>query len=55
MIKELIIKNFRSIEDLTINLGVINFFIGPNNSGKSNIMKALSLCLGDTYPSVRYS
>lgn len=53
MIKELIIKNFRSIEDLTINLGVINFFIGPNNSGKSNIMKALSLCLGDTYPSVR--
>ncbi|MBA7671969.1 DNA replication and repair protein RecF [subsurface metagenome] len=53
MITELTIKNFRSIEDLTINLGAINFFIGPNNSGKSNIMKALSLCLGETYPSAR--
>lgn len=53
MITELTIENFRSIENLTINLGAINFFIGPNNSGKSNIMRALSLCLGDTYPSAR--
>jgi len=53
MITELTIKNFRSIEERTINLGQINFFIGPNNAGKSNIMNALSLCLGDTYPSAR--
>jgi predicted ATP-dependent endonuclease of OLD family len=53
MIRNIIIENFRSIGHVEIELGTLNAFIGPNNSGKSNIMKALNLVLGETYPSVR--
>lgn len=53
MIKKLIIEDFRSIKNMEIELGALNAFIGPNNAGKSNIMKALNLVLGDIYPSVR--
>jgi predicted ATP-dependent endonuclease of OLD family len=53
MISHLIIRNFRSIENVDIKLGSINAFVGPNNSGKSNIMAALNLILGETYPSIR--
>lgn len=47
------IENFRSIEKLSVKLHRMNALIGPNNAGKSNIIKALSLVLGETYPSVR--
>ena len=53
MIKKLIIQNFRSIKDVEIEFSKINAFIGPNNAGKSNIMKALNFVLGETYPTVR--
>lgn len=51
MIKKLIIENFRSIKNLELDLGEFNAFIGPNNAGKSNIMRALNLILGEKYPS----
>ena len=41
MLKEIKIKNFLSILDTSIKLSRINVFIGKNNSGKSNILKAL--------------
>lgn len=53
MISNLIIKNFRSIGEVDIKLGSLNAFVGPNNSGKSNIMAALNLIIGETYPSIR--
>ena len=53
MIKKLIIENFRSIENLELDLTKFNALIGPNSSGKSNILKALNLIVGETYPSVR--
>ena len=53
MIKKIKIQNFRSIRNLEIKLGKINAFIGPNNVGKSNIMKALDLILGETYPTIK--
>ena len=53
MIDKLIIKNLRSIEELEINLTRLNALIGPNSSGKTNILKALDLIVGSTYPSVR--
>lgn len=45
-IKELEIKNYRSIKDLklTFNKG-LNILIGENNSGKSAIIDALRICL----------
>lgn len=37
------ISNFKSIKDLSIDVGRVNIFIGKPNSGKSNILEALSL------------
>ncbi|MEQ8687062.1 MAG: AAA family ATPase [Imperialibacter sp.] len=43
MIKQLAIKNFKSIKSLEIPCKKLNVFIGEPNSGKSNILEALSL------------
>ena len=53
MIRKLIIENYRSIERLEVELSMLNALIGPNSSGKTNILKALDLIVGATYPSVR--
>ncbi len=42
-IKRIHIKNFRSIVDETIELKDFNCFVGKNDSGKSNVLKALNL------------
>lgn len=42
MLKELRIKNFKSVQDETIQLGRVNVFIGENGCGKSNILEALA-------------
>ncbi|MBN2892063.1 MAG: AAA family ATPase [Bacteroidales bacterium] len=41
MIDSVNIKNFKSIEDLTFDLGRINVIIGANGSGKTNILEAI--------------
>ena len=46
-IKKIRIKNFRSIVDETIDLTDINFFVGKNDCGKSNVLKALNLFFND--------
>jgi hypothetical protein len=48
MIGRLSIQRFKSIESLTIECRRINLFIGPPDSGKTNILEALYLpaCLG---------
>ncbi|MDD5571958.1 MAG: AAA family ATPase [Bacteroidales bacterium] len=43
MIQQLSIKNFKSIKDLNMPCKKLNVFIGEPNSGKSNIIEALSL------------
>ena len=50
-IKEIRINNFRSIKSMTIpvKLGK-TVFVGPNESGKSNILKAISLLSNDINP-----
>ncbi len=53
MISNLSIQNFRSIQNLQIEFQPINALVGSNNAGKSNIMKALNLVLGSSYPSIR--
>lgn len=37
------IKNFRSIRNSTINVSGMNIFVGLNDAGKSNVLKALNL------------
>lgn len=50
-INKIIIKNYRSIKDLTLkfNSGK-NVIVGKNNSGKSNIIRAIDLVLGENSP-----
>jgi len=49
-IKELKIQNFKSIESETIKFNKgLNILVGPNNAGKTNIMEAIDLLLGDVY------
>lgn len=41
MFRRLTIRNFRSIEDATVDLGRFTVVVGPNGSGKSNFVDAL--------------
>lgn len=50
-INKLIIRNFKSIKDLELDLSPrINVFIGANNVGKSNILSAMEWVTGPSYP-----
>ena len=49
LLSEVYIKNYRSIEELTLKLGKCSIIVGKNNSGKSNILKAIDLVLGGKY------
>jgi len=49
-VERLYIKNFRSIEELDIELQPLCAFIGPNNAGKSSILDALDRTLGERWP-----
>jgi len=42
MIKNVSIRNYKSIKELSIPTKRVNVFIGENNSGKSNLLEALS-------------
>ena len=43
MIKKLTIKNFKSITEMNLPLGILNVLIGANGSGKSNILEAIGM------------
>lgn len=54
-IKQVQIKNFRSIIRATLNFDQINIFVGLNDAGKSNILKALNLFFNnETEPGVKF-
>lgn len=43
MIKRIIVQGFKTIFDLSLDLGRVNVFIGANGSGKSNILEAIGV------------
>lgn len=43
LVREVSIKNYKSIRKLTLELGRVNVLIGANGSGKSNILEAIAL------------
>ena len=47
------IENYRSVKYTEFEPGMLCGLIGPNNAGKSNILKALGLVLGESWPSLR--
>jgi predicted ATPase len=42
MITQLTIENYKSIQDLTLDVGRVNVLIGENGCGKSNILEAIT-------------
>jgi putative ATP-dependent endonuclease of the OLD family len=53
-LSRLIVKNYRSVEyaDISFSKGM-NVIIGKNNSGKSNIIRALDIVLGESIPTYK--
>lgn len=47
MIKKIKIQNFRSIRDLTIEPQNLCALVGANSAGKTNVLKAIDLVLGE--------
>lgn len=45
MLQRIHIENFKSLKNVALELQQVNILIGPNNSGKSNLLKALELAL----------
>jgi predicted ATPase len=43
MIKEISIKNFKSIKDVHLSFGQINLMVGLNGAGKTNLIRAITL------------
>ncbi len=48
MIEKLRIRNFRNLQDVTLDLIHVNLIYGNNNTGKTNLLKAIQF-LGDFY------
>ena len=43
MLERFTVKTFKSLWDVTVDLGRVNVFIGANGSGKSNLLEALGV------------
>ena len=43
LLKSVRVQNFRSLENIDIELGEINILIGQNNVGKSNFLRAIDI------------
>ncbi len=56
IIKKIYIRNFRNIKETEISFDKdLNIFVGKNAQGKTNLMEALSVCLGGSFRRVRFS
>ena len=43
MLEKLSVRTFKSLEDVQVELGLVNVFIGANGSGKTNLLEALGV------------
>lgn len=55
MIKKVRIQKFMSVDDATLELGQINIFIGPTDSGKSTLMRAIDAVVTNKFPAATYA
>lgn len=56
IITRLYIRNFRNIREAELTFDDrLNVFIGKNAQGKTNLMEAISVCLGGSFRHVRFS
>jgi predicted ATPase len=50
VIRRVRLQNFKSFKDATINLGLRNFLVGPNMSGKSNFLRLFGFLQQTIFP-----
>lgn len=43
MLEQFSVRTFKSLENVTVDLGMVNVFIGANGSGKSNLLEAVGV------------
>jgi energy-coupling factor transporter ATP-binding protein EcfA2 len=43
MLKSVKVESFKSLDDVEVELGLVNVFIGANGSGKSNLLEAIGV------------
>ena len=43
MLEHLFVRTFKSLDDVSVDLGRVNVFIGANGSGKTNLLEALGV------------
>lgn len=56
IITRLYIRNFRNVREAELNFDDrLNVFVGKNAQGKTNLMEAISVCLGGSFRHVRFS
>ena len=56
VITKLYIRNFRNIREAELDFdSSLNIFVGKNAQGKTNLMEAISVCLGGSFRHVRYT
>lgn len=56
IIKRLYLRNFRNIKEAELCFDKsLNIFVGKNAQGKTNLMEAISVCLGGSFRHVRFS
>jgi putative ATP-dependent endonuclease of OLD family len=53
MLTRLQVNNFRCLENVDFPLTTLNAFVGPNGVGKTTLLRAIELVLGDAWPSLR--
>lgn len=43
MLTKIVVESFKSLENVEVELGLVNVFIGANGSGKSNLLEAIGV------------
>jgi len=53
MLSQIKIENYRSLENVDAVFAPLTAIVGPNGSGKTSILRALSCLFGEAWPSIR--
>lgn len=53
MLTRLQARNYRSLEDVNIPLSPLTAIVGPNGVGKTTVLRAIDVVLGEAWPSLR--